>query len=79
MSGVSDYDYEHACKVWTEFEIKNMGEYHDLYLRTDVILLANVFESFRNVCMKNYGWIQLTSTQLRDWLGKLASRRQEIG
>ena len=32
-----------------------MGEYHDLYLRTDVILLANVFESFRNVCMENYG------------------------
>ena len=55
MSGVSDDDYEHACKVWTEFGIKNMGEYHDLYLRTDEILLANVFESFRNVCMKNYG------------------------
>ena len=32
-----------------------MGEYHDLYLRTDVILLTNVFESFREVCMKNYG------------------------
>ena len=47
MSGISDGDYEHASKVWTEFGIKNMGEYHDLYLRTDVILLANVFESFR--------------------------------
>ena len=55
MSGVSDDDYEHDCKVWTEFEIKNIGEYHDLYQRTDVILLASVFESFRNVCMKNYG------------------------
>ena len=55
MSGISDGDYEHAGKVWKEFGIKNMGEYHDLYLRTDVILLANVFESFRRVCLDNYG------------------------
>ena len=55
MDGVKDKDYEHACKVWKEFGIKNMGEYHDLYLLTDVILLANVFESFRNVCMSSYG------------------------
>ena len=55
MSEVSDGDYEHACRVWQEFRIRNMGEYHDLYLRTDVILLANVFESFRRVCLENYG------------------------
>ena len=54
-SGVSDGNYEHACKVWREFGIRNMGEYHDLYLRTDTILLANVFESFRRVCSENYG------------------------
>ena len=55
MSDVSDKDYDHARKVWKEFEIKNMGEYHDLYLLTDTLLLANVFESFRSVCMDNYG------------------------
>ena len=44
MSGVSDGDYEYACRVWREFGIRNMGEYHDLYLRTDVVLLANVFK-----------------------------------
>ena len=55
MSDVSDKDYGHAQKVWKEFKIKNMGEYHDLYLLTDTILLANVFESFRTVCMDNYG------------------------
>ena len=55
MYGVSDQNYEHTCKVWRDFEIKNLGEYHDLYLRTDVILLANVFESFRHVCLDNYG------------------------
>ena len=55
ISGISDGDYKHACKVWKEFGIKNMGEYHYLYLRTDVILLANVFESFRRVCLDNFG------------------------
>ena len=55
MSGVIDADYEHARKVWREFGISNMREYHDLYLKTNVILLANVFEAFRNVCLSNYG------------------------
>ena len=55
MSGVSDQDYEHACRVWDEFGINNLGEYHDLYLHMDVILLANVFKSFRKVCLDNYG------------------------
>ena len=55
MSGVSDQDYEHARRVWSEFGINNLGEYHDLYLCMDIILLANVFEAFRKVCLDNYG------------------------
>ena len=55
MSGVSDRDYEHARRVRAEFGINNLGEYHDLYLKMDVILLANVFEAFRKVCLDNYG------------------------
>ena len=55
MSGVDDIEYDHARNVWREFGIRNMGEYHDLYLKTDTILLANVFESFRSVCIENYG------------------------
>ena len=55
MTGVREEDYEHANRVWKEFGIKNVGEYHDLYLKMDVILLANVFKAFRNVCLKNYG------------------------
>ena len=55
VAEVKDEDHEHAKKVWKEFEIKKLGEYHDLYLKTDVILLANVFEAFGGVCLKNYG------------------------
>ena len=49
---VSYGDYEHA---WSESEMKAMGDYHDLYLKTDVLLLADVFEEFRNVWLKCYG------------------------
>ena len=55
MSGVSDQDYEHTHRVWSEFRINNLREYHNLYLRTDVILLANIFKAFRKVCLDNYG------------------------
>ena len=55
MAGVNKEDYEHARRVWAEFGINNLGEYHDLYLPMDVILLANVFEAFRKVCLDNYG------------------------
>ena len=55
MSGISDCNYDHAKKVWEEFGLRNLGEYHDLYLKTDMILLSNIFEKFREVCMKNYG------------------------
>ena len=52
--GISDKDYVHAQKVWEVFKCKNMGDYHDLYLRTDVDLLTDVFEKFRKVCIENY-------------------------
>ena len=51
---ISDEDFEHAQRVWREFELKNMGDFHDLYLKTDVLLLADVMENFRKLCEKNY-------------------------
>ena len=54
MSSISEEDYQHTQKVWEEFGIRNLGDYHDLYLRADVILLANVFEAFRDTCLEHY-------------------------
>ena len=51
---ISDEDFEHAQRVWKQFELKNMGDFHDLYLKTDVLLLADVLENFRKLCEKNY-------------------------
>ena len=54
MKGISDQDYEHAQKVWNIMEKKTLRRYHDTYLKTDVLLLADVFETFWNTCLKNY-------------------------
>ena len=53
-SHISDEDYEHARKVWNLFQMKTMRDNLDLYLKTDVLLLADVFENFRDVCIENY-------------------------
>jgi len=54
-TNITDDDYQHAQKVWETFEMKTMREYHDLYLESDVLMLADVFENFRDVCLENYG------------------------
>ena len=52
---ISDNDYKNAQNVWETFNMETMRDYHDLYLNSDVLLLADVFENFRDVCSKNYG------------------------
>ncbi|KAG8236631.1 hypothetical protein J437_LFUL016464 [Ladona fulva] len=53
-SDISDEDYTHAKTVWEAFECKTLGDYSDIYLKSDVTLLADVFENFRNVCFEAY-------------------------
>ena len=47
--GISDQEYQRAVNVWKVFEIENLGQYHDLYLKSDVLLLRDVFEKFISV------------------------------
>ncbi len=52
---ITDDEYRYAQDIWKEFDCETFGDYHDLYLKTDVLLLADVFESFREVSYNNYG------------------------
>ena len=55
MEEISGIDYRHAKKVSNKCNVKNLGEYHDLYVQSHTLLLADVFENFRNMCIAVYG------------------------
>ena len=54
LENITDEDYARVQKVWEVFEIKNLGEYQDLYAQSDTLLHVDVFENFRNMCIKEY-------------------------
>ena len=54
LENISEIHYAHANNVFKKFNINNLGEYHDLYVRSDTLLLADIFENFRQSCLENY-------------------------
>ena len=54
MEDITDEDYADAKRVCKDFKIKNFEDYYDLYVQSDTLLLADVFEIFRNICLKAY-------------------------
>ena len=52
--GISDANYAHVQKIWEILELKKQGEYHDLYVQWDTLLLADVFQNFREECIEIY-------------------------
>ena len=86
---ISEVDYEHAQKVWNPFCMINFGQYHDIYLKSDTILLADVFENFRRICQTYYqldpahyhsspglAWeamLKMSGVKLHDWMALIWS------
>ena len=76
LENITDADYVHAKRVCKDFEIKNIGEYNDFYVESDTLLLADVFENFRNMCLEIYeldpakflinSWISMASSFKKD-------------
>ena len=54
QDAITEKQYCHATKVWGTFNLQTMGDYHDLYLKSDILLLADVFENFRSTCLQYY-------------------------
>ena len=71
MEDTDDIDYRHGNNVFKGFKLQNLRDYHDLYVQSDT-LLADVFENFRNMCIKVYELeTLLISYRYQDWHGKL--------
>ena len=54
MEDIDDIDYRHGNSVFNKFKLNNLGDYHDLYVQRDTLLLTDVFENFRDMCLKEY-------------------------
>ena len=54
MEDIDDIDYRHGNNVFNKFKLNKLGDYHDLYVQSDTLLLADVFENFRDMCLKEY-------------------------
>ena len=78
IEDITDADYIHARRVYKDFEIKNLGGYHDLYLKSNTLILADIFENFRKMCLKIYllDPVKFISAPGLAW--KAASKKTEV-
>ena len=78
MEDITDTDYMHVKRVRKDFEVKNLGECHDFYLKSDTLLLAHVFKNFRKRCLKIYhsGPVKLLSDPGLSW--QMALKNTEV-
>ena len=78
---ISEKDVAEAFKIYTLFGCRNLGDYHDVYLRTDVLILADVFEKFRQVCMEVYKLdpVHFFSAPNLSWDAMLITTRVDLG
>ena len=66
MEDISDIEYRHASNVYKVFKLENLGDYHDLYVKSDTLLLVDVFNNFRDMCLKEYELDPLTFYHYQD-------------
>ena len=78
---ISEADYANALKIYSLFQCSCLGDYHDVYLKTDVLILADVFEKFRQVCMKVYQLdpVHFFSAPNLSWEAMLITTRASLG
>ena len=80
MKNITKKDYIHSQKVWSVFKIKDIGDYHDLYVQSDTLQLADVFENFRKMCFKIYelGPVRFVSAPNLAWQACLMKTGVEL-
>ena len=80
MEDITDSDHMRAKRVCKDFGVKNLGEYHDLYLRSDTLLLVDVFKNFGKMCLKIYHLepLKCLSASGLAWQAALKKNRSKI-
>ena len=78
LGNISDEDYAHAQKVCDVFKIKNIGEYHDLYVQSDTLLPADIFENFRNMALDIYELDPVSSVSAPELVWQACLKKTEV-
>ena len=77
MEDITDADYMHGKRVCRDFEIKNVGECYDLYLKSDTLFLANVFENIRKICLNIYHLDRYCKISFSSWISMASGFKRD--